>query len=125
MIDNFEAAARRIAEIRELGVQIALDDFGTGYSSLEYLSQLSFDLIKIDKSFIDDVHDDGRKLSMVKIICVLAKSLGAKICVEGIEKDEQATLMSTLNVAYGQGFFFSKPIPESDVPQMVGGTLPV
>ncbi|WP_415919090.1 putative bifunctional diguanylate cyclase/phosphodiesterase [Tateyamaria sp. SN6-1] len=111
MVGNFSAAAQKIAEIRDVGVKIALDDFGTGYSSLEYLNQLSFDLIKIDKAFVDDVETDPRKHSMIKMICVLAETLDAEICVEGIENQAQADLMSKLNVAYGQGYLFSKPIP--------------
>lgn len=115
MVGNFSAAAQKIAELRETGVKIALDDFGTGYSSLEYLNQLAFDLIKIDKAFVDNVETESRKLSMIKMICVLAETLDAEICVEGIENAEQAKLISELNVAYGQGFLFSKPLPQDEL----------
>ncbi|WP_299631894.1 GGDEF domain-containing phosphodiesterase [uncultured Roseobacter sp.] len=111
MVGNFASASRQIGLLRELGVKIALDDFGTGYSSLEYLNELTFDLIKIDKAFVDDVENDPRKKSMVKMICVLAETLGAQICVEGIENDSQAAIMVDLNVTFGQGYMFSKPLP--------------
>lgn len=118
MVGNFAAAAQKIAEIRALGVQIALDDFGTGYSSLEYLNELSFDLIKIDKAFVDDVETDPRKLSMIKMICVLADTLGTEICVEGIETEEQAKLMAQLNVKFGQGYLFSKPLTPEELARL-------
>jgi sensor c-di-GMP phosphodiesterase-like protein len=123
MVGNFSAAAQKIAELRETGVQIALDDFGTGYSSLEYLNQLAFDLIKIDKTFVDNVETESRKLSMIKMICVLAETLDTEICVEGIENAEQAKLISELNVAFGQGFLFSKPLPQDEVFNAVIATL--
>ncbi|MEO1689308.1 MAG: EAL domain-containing protein, partial [Pseudomonadota bacterium] len=116
VVGNFAAASRQIARIRDIGVKIALDDFGTGYSSLEYLNQLSFDLIKIDKTFVDDVQTDPRKRSMIKMICVLAQTLGADICVEGIETPEQADIVRGLDVAYGQGFLYSRPLAQSDLP---------
>ncbi|MEM9577085.1 MAG: EAL domain-containing protein [Pseudomonadota bacterium] len=115
MVGNFGATAKKIAELRALGVQIALDDFGTGYSSLEYLNQLSFDLIKIDKAFVDDVETDPRKHSMIKMICVLAHTLEAQICVEGIENEEQARMMANLNVTFGQGYHFSQPLPQTEI----------
>ncbi|MEO0371482.1 MAG: EAL domain-containing protein [Pseudomonadota bacterium] len=111
VVGNFKVAAQQIARVREIGVKIALDDFGTGYSSLEYLNQLSFDLIKIDKAFVDDMEFEPRKTSMVKMICVLAETLGAQVCVEGIETDAQCDIVAGMNVAFGQGFLFSKPVP--------------
>jgi EAL domain-containing protein (putative c-di-GMP-specific phosphodiesterase class I) len=120
MVSNFAAASEKIAALRERGVQIALDDFGTGYSSLEYLNQLSFDLIKIDKAFVDDVETDPRKHSMIKMICVLAKTLDAQVCVEGIETRGQAKMMARLNVDFGQGFLFHKPLAQDEMRALVG-----
>jgi len=119
MVGNFAATARQISRIRDLGVKIALDDFGTGYSSLEYLNQLSFDLIKIDKAFVDDVEVDPRKRSMIKMICVLADTLGAEICVEGIENEAQAEIMVEMKVAFGQGYLFSKPLPQDQMDEVL------
>lgn len=111
VIGNFAAAARQIGRLRDLGVRVALDDFGTGYSSLEYLNQLSFDLIKIDRAFVDGVQADTRKQSMVRMMCVLSDLLGADVCVEGIEDAAQAAFVRGLNVAYGQGYLFARPLP--------------
>lgn len=111
VIGNFAVAARQIGKLRDLGVKIALDDFGTGYSSLEYLNQLNFDLIKIDKTFVDGIQHDGRKRSMVRMMCVLSGLLGADVCVEGIEEEAQAEIARNLNVTYAQGFLYSRPLP--------------
>jgi PAS domain S-box-containing protein len=114
VIGNFAMAARQIARLRELGVRIALDDFGTGYSSLEYLNQLSFDLIKIDKTFVDDIARDSRKQSMVRMMCVLADLLGAQVCVEGVETAEQADIARAMNVQLAQGYLFARPAPAAE-----------
>jgi PAS domain S-box-containing protein len=111
VIGNFAAAARQMARLRKLGVKIALDDFGTGYSSLEYLNQLDFDLIKIDKTFMDNIETDVRKKSMVRMMCVLADLLGAEVCVEGIEHEGQAEIARGLKVSLGQGYLYSRPLP--------------
>ncbi len=120
VIGNFDTAARQIAAIRNLGVQIALDDFGTGYSSLEYLNELSFDLIKIDRAFVDELDSDPRKRSMVKMMCVLAETLDAEVCVEGIETEAQAAVARELNAIFGQGYLYSKPVSEKDIVELIG-----
>jgi PAS domain S-box-containing protein len=111
VIGNFAVAAQQIARLRALGVKIALDDFGTGYSSLEYLNQLEFDLIKIDKAFLDGIEADGRKQSMVRMMCMMSELLGADVCVEGVEQEAQAEIARGLNVAYGQGYLYARPMP--------------
>jgi len=120
VIGNFATAAAQIAAIRALGIQIALDDFGTGYSSLEYLHELSFDLIKIDKTFVDDLETDPRKHSMVRMMCVLAETLGAQVCVEGIETQGQADLAQNMHATFGQGYLYSKPLPEAEIEAVIG-----
>ncbi|WP_299962450.1 bifunctional diguanylate cyclase/phosphodiesterase [uncultured Roseobacter sp.] len=125
VIGNFETAARQIATIRAMGIQIALDDFGTGYSSLEYLNQLSFDLIKIDKTFVDGIETDGRKRSMIKMMSVLANALGADVCVEGIESDPQARVAEELGIKFAQGFLYSRPVAQSQIDELLGGTTGV
>ena len=114
VIGNFSVAARQIARLRDLGVRIALDDFGTGYSSLEYLNQLSFDLIKIDKTFMDGIAQDSRKQSMVRMMCVLADLLGAQVCVEGVETADQADIARAMNVQLAQGYLFARPAPAAE-----------
>lgn len=99
---------------KKIGVKIALDDFGTGYSSLSYIRQLDFDIIKIDKSFIDDIITDDYEKAFVKLIVDLSKQLGSKVCVEGVETKKQYELLKSLNVNSIQGYYFSKPIPANE-----------
>jgi diguanylate cyclase (GGDEF)-like protein len=96
---------------KKMGMRIALDDFGTGYSSLSYIRQLDFDIIKIDKSFIDDIITDEYEKAFVKLIVDLSKQLGSKVCVEGVETKEQYELLKNLNADMIQGYYFSKPVP--------------
>jgi len=119
VIGNFATAACQLAAIRSSGVQIALDDFGTGYSSLEYLNELSFDLIKVDKTFVDDMETDPRKRSMVKMMCVLAETLGAEVCIEGLENADQAGVAKELKADFGQGYLYSKPLPQADLEDLL------
>jgi EAL domain-containing protein (putative c-di-GMP-specific phosphodiesterase class I) len=114
LIENVDAAQGQMAEVKALGARFALDDFGTGYSSLSYLRQFRVDVVKVDKSFIDDVIDaDGS--SLVEAIVHLASSLRMKVIAEGIEADEQADVLRALGCEIGQGFRFSRPLQAGDV----------
>ena len=93
---------------------IALDDFGTGYSSLNYIKQLPFDIIKVDKTFIDDIVDDEYAQAFIKLIVGLSKTIGTKIVVEGIENEQQYELLKELGVHYIQGYLFGKPLPSDE-----------
>lgn len=100
--------------LKNLGPMIALDDFGTGYSSLNYIKQLPLDIIKVDKTFIDDVVEDDYAQAFVKLIVDLSKTIGTKIVVEGVERREQVELLEKMGVDYIQGFYFGKPIPPEE-----------
>jgi diguanylate cyclase (GGDEF)-like protein len=114
LIENIDAALHQMAEVRALGARFALDDFGTGYSSLSYLRQFRVDVVKVDKSFIDDVIDaDGG--SLVEAIVHMAASLRMKVVAEGIEADEQTDALRRLGCEVGQGFRFSRPLAAGDV----------
>jgi EAL domain-containing protein (putative c-di-GMP-specific phosphodiesterase class I) len=108
------ATAQQVANrFRELGARLVLDDFGTGFSSIEYLSQFQFHAIKIDRSFLRDGLNNQRRLlqSMVSI----AHGVGSRVVAEGIETDWQLNLARCLEVDYGQGYLFSKPLCEADL----------
>lgn len=96
--------------LRKLGVKIAIDDFGTGYSSLHILKELPIDIIKIDKSFIDDITNTMKNQSMVKAIINIGLNLNLDIVAEGIEHDHQIEALLSYNCGLGQGFLFQKPI---------------
>ncbi|MGM0576418.1 MAG: putative bifunctional diguanylate cyclase/phosphodiesterase [Myxococcota bacterium] len=109
-----DVAERMIREIRSLGVRLCLDDFGTGYSSLSYLHRYPFDVLKIDRSFVDRVKGDHRKQEMVRAIRALAQALELEVVAEGIETPEDLAAIRTLRCHYGQGYFFARPLPADD-----------
>lgn len=96
--------------LMEWGMTLAIDDFGTGYASLAYLKHLPFNVIKIDKSFVDGLPDHQGDLAIVRAIVAMAKSLGLKTVVEGVETDAQYTCLAHEEVTWLQGFWYSHPI---------------
>jgi EAL domain-containing protein (putative c-di-GMP-specific phosphodiesterase class I) len=110
-INDMTNMKKVIKEIKKLGVGIALDDFGTGYSSLNYIKQMDFDIIKVDKHFIDDLTTDDYAQTFVKLITELSDKLGAKVCVEGVEDSAQLQMLRDMNVNFIQGYYYGKPIP--------------
>jgi EAL domain-containing protein (putative c-di-GMP-specific phosphodiesterase class I) len=101
----------RLHEIKRLGVRLAIDDFGTGYSSLAYLQRLPFDILKVDKSFVDELARPGQKGSLVATILALARDLRLETVAEGIEQEVQVSALRALHCDYGQGYLFEHPIP--------------
>jgi len=105
-----EVAAKALASIRDLGVRVALDDFGSGYSSLSHLRRFPIDIVKIDKSFVDDVAHEGAESAIARGIIELGRAMRIQTVAEGIEVDEQAEVLRTLGCELGQGFFFARPL---------------
>ncbi|AOV09042.1 hypothetical protein BI350_02355 [Sporosarcina ureilytica] len=98
-----------VEEIRKLGVKIAIDDFGTGYSSFSYINELPIDTLKIDRSFIRDLDTKVENSAIVEAILSIAKTVGLNVVAEGIEQQEQLTILKRLGCQQGQGYFYSKP----------------
>jgi diguanylate cyclase (GGDEF)-like protein/PAS domain S-box-containing protein len=96
--------------LRDLGVRIAIDDFGTGYSSLSYLREMPVDVLKIDKSFIDDVLHSDKQRALVEAIVTLAHNFDLKVVAEGIEDAGQRAALTRMGCPYGQGYLFAKPV---------------
>ena len=113
-INDMERVLKIVEGIKKLGPMIALDDFGTGYSSLNYIKQLPFDIIKVDKTFIDDIVEDEYAQAFIRLIVGLSKTLGTKIVVEGVENEQQYRLLKKLGVNYIQGYLFGKPLPSDE-----------
>ena len=109
-INDMNRVITILEKLRQLGIKIALDDFGTGYSSLNYIKRLPLDVIKIDKTFIDDFVDDEYARAFIKLIVNLSKTIGTKIVAEGVEKEEQYELLREFGVDYIQGYLFGKPV---------------
>ena len=111
LIENFDLTRHMIQRLQERGIQCAIDDFGTGYSSLSYLKRFSFSVLKIDRSFVAEITEDVKVRHLMASIIDIAKRLGYRIVVEGIETDAQkATIAAIDDNIYYQGFLFSKPI---------------
>jgi diguanylate cyclase (GGDEF)-like protein/PAS domain S-box-containing protein len=110
MMADMEVSAVRLQQLKELGVQIALDDFGKGYSSLNYIRQFPVDILKVDKSFIDGVDQDGEVSALTGAIIDLASVLQIRPVAEGIEESEQLERLIELGCDLGQGFLFSRPL---------------
>ncbi|WP_067499786.1 bifunctional diguanylate cyclase/phosphodiesterase [Actinoplanes sp. TFC3] len=110
--------------LRCLGVRIAIDDFGTGYSSLSYLRQMPVDVLKIDKSFIDDILASKQQRALVNAIVTLARSLDLAVVAEGIEDAGQHSMLARMGCPYGQGYLFSKPVWPADVPALTAAKVP-
>lgn len=98
-------------QIKELGVHISIDDFGTGYSSLSYLQLMPIDCLKIDRTFIKNLHTSTKDKAFVQAIVTMAKTLGMKTVAEGVELDEQLELLQEIGCEIAQGYLFSKPLP--------------
>lgn len=110
-INDMDRVLEIIKGIKELGPRIALDDFGTGYSSLNYIKQLPLDIIKVDKTFIDDIVEDEYAQAFIKLIVELSDTIDTSIIVEGVENEAQLNILKELGVDYIQGFYYGKPVP--------------
>ncbi len=103
-------AASILQELRSMGIKISVDDFGTGYSSLSYIKHLPIDILKVDGSFIQDIHSNDESKAIVKAIITLANAIGLKVVAEGIELEEHVDELKNGGCLLGQGFYFSKPM---------------
>ena len=120
LMDDFEAAAKLLFELRALGVRLSIDDFGTGYSSLTYLHRFPIDTLKIDRSFVMRMDKDN--VEIVRTILSLAENLGMDVVAEGIETQVQLALLRDLGCQNGQGYFFSKPMNVADADRVIAET---
>lgn len=116
---DMDRARRVISQLRKLGIRVSLDDFGIGTSSLAVLSQLPFDTIKIDRSFISNIAENPQNAKIVRGVLALARSLELTVTAEGIESDEDLSFLRDNNCILGQGYFFSRPVPEDALPQLI------
>ena len=110
LVEDTQATIIILKELKAMGIEFSLDDFGTGYSSLSYLHQFPFDTLKIDRSFVKSIENNSEKLSIVRAIIALARSLGMDTIAEGIETVNQLARLKALKCEYGQGYFLFKPL---------------
>ncbi len=110
LLGDLDTAVERLAALRELGIRIAIDDFGTGYSSLAYLARLPVDVLKVDKSFVDQVITGAHGASVTEAIITMGQRLGLVTVAEGVELPEQAAWLQQLGCTLGQGYLWSRPV---------------
>ncbi len=119
LVTDLASAKRVISSLKSVGIKIALDDFGTGYSSLCYLSELPFDKIKIDRSFIKTLHEREESAKVVNAIVGLGRSLGVTTIAEGVETEREAAFLREIGCTVAQGFLYSTPVPASELQALV------
>lgn len=110
LMDNAQIVTPALALLKALGVGLYLDDFGTGYSSLSYLHRFPIDVLKIDRSFVNQINLGEKNAKIVQAITTLAQAMDIEIVAEGIETLQQQTQLTALRCQYGQGYLFSKPL---------------
>jgi diguanylate cyclase (GGDEF)-like protein len=114
LMSNAEETARRLQELKRLGLRIAVDDFGTGYSSLGHLRQFPVDVLKIDRSFVAQLRDGGEGEILLHTLVQLGKALEIETTAEGIERPQDLSLIRDKNCDNGQGFLFARPLSAQD-----------
>lgn len=110
LMDANSLVSKKLFQFRQAGVGIALDDFGTGYSSISYLKKFPTDFIKIDRSFVNSMTEVSNDKVLCEAIIVMAKKLGIQVVAEGIETQEQLTILKKMGCDFAQGYYFSKPL---------------
>ena len=113
-----------LTDFRAAGMKVALDDFGTGYSSLSYLRRFPVDTLKVDRSFVADIHDDPEDRQLVEAILAMARTLCLHVVAEGVENLQQAQLLATMGCDTMQGYLFSQPMPASQMGEWLGAVWP-
>jgi diguanylate cyclase (GGDEF)-like protein/PAS domain S-box-containing protein len=119
VMQDMELAIERLQQLKKLGVLLAIDDFGTGYSSLNYVRRFPVDILKVDKSFIDEVADGGESSALTAAVIELAGILNLKPVAEGIERADQLERLMELNCDLGQGYFFARPLDPKALRKML------
>lgn len=119
VMENAENAIRMLKELRALGIHLSIDDFGTGYSSLSYLHRFPLNTLKIDRSFVMSMENGSENGEIVRTIIALAKSLNLSVIAEGIESIHQLHQLRVLGCEYGQGYLFSRPVPEDEATRLL------
>ncbi len=119
MIESMEKAKHFVEQIRDMGVQIAIDDFGTGYSSLSYINSVPATLLKIDKSFIDDLNKDDKSKAYVQTIISLGHLMGLDVISEGVEDEYQLATLKEIGCDLVQGYVWGRPLPPEEAEKLV------
>lgn len=115
LIENPSSTAKILAELKDLGIALSLDDFGTGYSSLSYLQQFPLDVLKIDRCFVRDLHQNTKNATIAKALIEIAHQLNLTVVAEGVETEEELAFLSQHSCDTVQGYFFSPPVATAEL----------
>jgi EAL domain-containing protein (putative c-di-GMP-specific phosphodiesterase class I) len=119
LVPDTNVALEVVSGLRRLGVSLLMDDFGTGYSSLNHLHAFPFDVLKIDRSFVNRMTEGEQPLQIVKTIVELARVMGMDVVAEGVETQAQHQLLRAMGCRYGQGFLYAKPMTAEAVRELL------
>ena len=111
LIRDFKQVLTKLHALQRLGCRVAMDDFGTGYSSLNYARMIPWDILKIDRSFVSDIHLNQVNSTIVKNVILAANDLGFEIIAEGVETEEELAILKEYQCNQAQGYLFAKPMP--------------
>lgn len=124
IIDNIEHTVASMKELRELGLHFSIDDFGTGYSNLNYLKRLPLDVLKVDQSFVRDIQNDPNDTAIVRTILAMADQLKLHTIAEGVETEDQLTLLQGMGCDIIQGYLYSPPLINVEFEQLLAQFRP-
>ncbi|MEZ5267873.1 MAG: EAL domain-containing protein [Microthrixaceae bacterium] len=125
LLDDSDMVKQQMQALRAQGVRLSIDDFGTGYSSLGYIHKFDFDVLKIDRSFVNGLTNPTNQ-RIVSAVLDLAAQLEAKVIAEGIETPTQQEHLMELGCSVGQGYLYSRPVPAAQFRRLLTGlTTPV
>ncbi len=124
LMEETSAPAAVVQQLKDLGVRVLLDDFGTGYSSLNYLKSFPLDAIKLDRTFVAGVAEDGAERHIVRSVVSLAHALGLEVIAEGVESHEQSRWLASLGCGIAQGFAYARPAPAEAIEGLLRAGLP-
>jgi len=114
MLQDVKKAITRMNELRTIGVGLALDDFGTGYTSLAYLKRFSVDKVKLDRTFVTDIHKNRTDAALAQSLVAFTRVMGSQLVAEGVEHRVQAGYLQQMGYKYAQGYLYARPLPEED-----------
>ena len=115
IIQNMEAVSKSLQRLRSLGVGVALDDFGTGYAGLDYLQTLPFTCLKIDRTFVQQIHQSDRSVHIIRAALELARSMGLSTIAEGIEDAATGERLAGMGCSHAQGYYYARPMAKAQI----------
>ncbi len=125
LLDETTFVERTLESLKGLGVRLVLDDFGVGFSSLGYLKRLPLSMIKLDRTFMENLSEGSHDAAIVRAVSEMAETIGIGVVAEGIETEDQVRMAATLGCGFAQGFHFSEPVPVAHVERLLEQPMPV